>query len=581
MIDYVKKSIYLLSSDQKKSLPFLVLLFLGMSFLDLIGISLIGPYIAMVIDEPATSSFVSKMLDMFGLEDGKEVLLTKLGWSLVLIFLIKTVSAILINHKIISFGQDQQVFLRRTLMSSYQALPYVDYLRGNSSEYVYAMEQLAGRAQAVTIILLRIMSDSIVAILIICFLATQNLLALCLLVALLGISVFSYDKIFRVRMKIYGREANQAATEMVQSLNEGVEGLKEIRIFGKEHFFHKQVTKATRKLAYYQTNEMVIHTVPRFLMEFLMVCFIVILVVGTIYLNQSLQMLVPTLAMFGVAGLRLLPIANMLSGNVAVLRFHRDSIIRLFNELKRFENFELMYAEKRELNTHVFNSITLKNICFTYPNSTKNALSNISLSIGKGESVGFIGSSGSGKTTLINVLLGLLNPNSGSILVNNKNIDNFSGLWRSHVAYLPQQVFLVDNSIRRNIALGCEDDEIDDNKVIKAISKARLSEFFSQLPDGLDSRIGERGARLSGGEKQRIALARAFYFERDVIVLDEATSALDIDTESKIVDEIKMLKGEKTLIFIAHRHSTLEHCDKIYHIKSGKIVNQGKPHKVL
>jgi ABC-type multidrug transport system fused ATPase/permease subunit len=582
MLCYIREVLSLLAPDQRSRLPVLILFFIGLSFLDLLGIGLIGPYVAIVISDSAVEGGLGIIFDFLGLSKDKEVVLIFFGWSLVGIFFIKTALAIWMNRKIILFGQDQQVFLRSALMEVYQSLSYTDYLERNSSEYIYTIQKLAGDAQVVTIMCLRILCDSIVALVIVCLLAFQNIIALGLLVGFLGTAVIIYDRLFRDKMKTYGREYNLASTAMVQGINEGIEGLKEIRILGRESYFHNLVAKATKKIAYFQTQELVINTAPRFLMEFLMIMFIVTLILGTLYLGQSLQMLIPTIAMFGVAALRLLPIANMLSGSLANIRFQRDGISRLYNEVSKFGNSIKSNSKKTiPQSKRAFEKIVLDGISFRYPGISKDALKGISLEIQSGESIGLIGASGSGKTTLVDVLLGLLEPYEGDVLYNDNHIKGSLDEWRSHIAYLPQQVFLIDNTLRRNIALGCQDDDIDNNRVDEALRQARLSDFLKLLPLGLDTVLGERGVRLSGGQRQRVALARAFYHGRNILVMDESTSALDKETENEIVDEIRRLKGDKTMIVIAHRLSTVADCDRIYRLDSGKIVEQGPPKEIL
>ena len=582
MFNYIREVLSLVKPDQRSRLPKLVVLFVGLSFLDLLGIGLIGPYVAIVIDDRALDGGLGSVVDFFGIMRNKEDVLIFFGWALIIIFFIKSVMAIWINKKIISFGQEQQVFLRSTLMEAYQSLSYEKYLKRNSSEYIYSIEKLAGEAQVVTIMLLRILCDGIVALVIISLLAFQNIMAFCILISLLGITVIIYDRLFRDKMKTYGRELNVASTNMVQGINEGIEGFKEIRILGKESYFHGIVSKAAKKLAYVQTQELVVATAPRFLMELLMIIFIVMLILGTLYLGQNLQILIPTIAMFGVAAIRLLPIANMLSGNLVNIRFRRDAISRLSLELLKFGNAKKYKTEKLPLKSkQLFQKIELNNISFRYPDVLEDALKKISFEVYSGESIGLIGTSGSGKTTVIDVLLGLLEPYEGEILYNGKRIKESLDDWRSHIAYLPQQVFLIDNTLRRNIALGSEDDDIDNRRIYDSLRQARLTDLVQQLPLGLDTVLGERGVRLSGGQRQRVALARAFYNGRNILIMDEATSALDNETENEIVEEIRRLKGDKTMIVIAHRLTTVVDCDRIYRLESGQIVDQGPPEIIL
>jgi len=275
-----------------------------------------------------------------------------------------------------------------------------------------------------------------------------------------------------------------------------------------------------------------------------------------------------------------MPAVNILSSSLMQLRFSRDSISRLYQDVKNVQDITTakdVRVEKKE----IFESFSISNISFRYPNAKNDVLNQLSIDIHPGESIGFIGSSGSGKTTLIDVLLGLLKLKNGEIRYNGKLLDESLGSWRAHVAYLPQQTFLIDSPLRNNIALGIEDTKIDEELLKRSIKKARLSELVNQLPRGVDTILGERGIRISGGQRQRVALARAFYYERDVLVMDEATSALDNDTEREIVEEIQLLKGKNTIIVVAHRLTTVQYCDRIYRLENGRIVSSGKPQEML
>ena len=238
------------------------------------------------------------------------------------------------------------------------------------------------------------------------------------------------------------------------------------------------------------------------------------------------------------------------------------------------------YSEHKSL-LDPFKVLEITDLNFQYPNRSTNALKDINLVIKAGESIGFVGISGSGKTTLLDVLLGLIEPCSGSIKFNEVPLEESLPEWLSNTAYIPQMVFLMDDSLKKNIALGIDDEQVDMNRLHQAIEQAQLSDLVKQLPKGLDNIVGERGIRLSGGQRQRIALARAFYHGRNVLVMDEATSALDNKTEEEIVDQIRRLKGQITMIIIAHRHSTVKHCDKIYRLEQGKLVQEGSPQNVL
>jgi ATP-binding cassette, subfamily B, bacterial PglK len=576
MLKYLKEVLFILGGDRKK-LPLLFLFFLFLSLVDLLGLGLIGPYVSIIVDPDALDGSLGEIVQYFGLPSQKQELLTSIGVILLVVFVLKTTFAIFVNKKIIDFGQGQQVRLRKLLMSSFQSLSYVEYLKRNSSEYIYSIQQLSQQfGLSVLLPILRIISDSIVGIVILSFLAWQSFSALALLVSLLGLMVFIYDSLIKKNMKRYGENANKASTLMLQGVQEGLEGFKEIRILGKEKHFYKQVANSATEFSYYSIKSQLLAITPRYLLELSLIIFIVLLVSLTLISGGNFEALIPTVAMFGVAALRLLPSANLLSSGLVQLRFSRDAVSRLYSDVKSTSNTNFKLISDLSNSTQpTFKSLTLKSVSFSYPNTNKKVLDRISLEINPGESIGFIGTSGSGKTTLIDIILGLLNPQEGIIKLNDSLLKNSLNVWRSQLAYLPQQVFLLDNTLSQNIALGIDPDKINYDRLLSAINKAKLSGLVDELKDGVDTLIGERGMRLSGGQRQRIALARAFYHERDILVMDESTSALDSETEEEIVEEIKRLKGEKTLLVIAHRLTTLKHCDKIYELGNGKIIKSG------
>ena len=325
-----------------------------------------------------------------------------------------------------------------------------------------------------------------------------------------------------------------------------------------------------------------IQQAPRYLLEAVLVIFVVLLVLLTLNSGTSTEALLGTLGLFGVASIRLMPMFSQLAATLTTLRFQRDAVFRLNADLQQVQVLSQKYeATSRGNSAAPFVSLELQQIHYRYPNTKQPALQSLSLEIKAGESIGLVGPSGSGKTTLVDVLLGLLEPQFGKMEFNGRPLLENLEEWRSQVAYLPQQVFLIDNSLRCNVALGEEESEIDDARLREALRQARLTELVEQLPQGVNTILGERGVRLSGGQRQRVALARAFYHGRSVLVMDEATSALDNETEKEIVTEIQRLKGQKTMIVIAHRLTTVQHCDRIYRLEQGRIVEEGTPEQVL
>jgi ATP-binding cassette, subfamily B, bacterial PglK len=581
MTQYLAEIYKLLGADKKK-LPLIFFLFFFSSLLDIIGIGLMGPYIAAIVDPKISESFLINISDFTGITLSSEKFILYSSIFILLIFTLKTFILIFNNWFIIRFSVNQQIRLSSQLMEAFLKMPYEEYLLRNSSEYIHSVQVLTREySNAVIQSLLRLVCDGILVVAIISILAWTNLSALILLVLLLGFSVFFYDIFFRKKITLLGQKTNKTLTKMVQGINEGISGLKEIRVLGREEYFHSKVKYFAKNYGRLNALGQIITNSPRPLLELLIILFITSSICILILTNQDIASILPTIGVFAIAAIRLVPAANVITVSLIKLRNKRDSVKRLTTDV--FTHVATLNKNSLKknimLNTDGFKKLSIKNITYTYPNTNIKVINNLSLDINHGESIGIIGLSGSGKSTLIDILLGLLSPQHGKITYNDNQLNEELIEWRRHLAFIPQDIFLLDDTLKKNIALGVDD--INQKNLKIAIKKSRLEKLVKSLPKGLDTIIGERGMRLSGGQKQRIALARAFYHNKAVLILDEATSALDNETEQEIVDEIKLFKGEKTLVVVAHRLSTLMHCDKIYRIESGRIVEQGKPSEIL
>jgi ABC-type bacteriocin/lantibiotic exporter with double-glycine peptidase domain len=362
-------------------------------------------------------------------------------------------------------------------------------------------------------------------------------------------------------------------------LQESIDGMQEIRVLNKESFFHDKMLSHAKKYANASMSHTLISIFPRYLLELVIIIFVVLLVVIYTFLGNDSASLISTLGVFGVASIRLLPSANQIINGLVTIRHSRNSIHLLYSDLHS-KDVPSSTLERCQIEGE-FNQLELKGVGFSYPDSTNRTLSDISLKIGANESIGIVGASGSGKTTLIGIFLGMLKNDDGDIFINNNKVDLATSDWMSKIMYLPQQVFLINDTLKNNIALGQEEGEIDDDAVELAINNSNLDSFVSSLPDGINTILGERGARLSGGQKQRVAIARMFYFDRSIMIMDESTSALDQKMEGEIIKEINAMKGKITMIIIAHRLATLKHCDTIYRLENGRIVQHGSYKKVI
>jgi ATP-binding cassette, subfamily B, bacterial PglK len=583
MKQYLREILYLVGEDKRK-LPFILFIFLIQTLLELLGIGLVAPYISLVVDFENSIKAFSFVIDLFNLPSSRMDLLFITGALLIATFTLKTFIAYIVNKEIINFVQNKRLDLSEKLMRKYQALPYVEYTSRNSSEYIHRIQNLTYQySEQVLAPLMKLFSDGIIAISILAFLAYYNIYALLLLLFLLLIIIGSYDLATKRQAKENGILSNKHATSMLQYINEGIGGLKEVRILGKEEYFYQKFQKSAKSFAKTAKKVQLLAVLPRFLLEMVLIIFIVSIVLGSSISNAEPSLLLSTLGVFGVASIRLLPIANLVSSSIVSIRYARNSVSILFGDCQCAKTEETNSLSSTGARLKGFRKLSLSNISYKYPGSKVFSLKDITLDLKVGEVIGIIGQSGSGKTTLIDLILGLLHPSDGLIKVDSEELNNNSVLkkWRNQIAYLPQKVFLTDSTLRNNIALGVNDDEIDEIKIHASLKQAALTKVVGLLPDGIETYMGENGVRISGGQAQRVALARAFYHGRSILVMDESTSALDNSTEKEIIQEMSNLKGKVTMIVIAHRLTTLQYCDRIYELQEGKIVNIGTYKEVI
>jgi ATP-binding cassette, subfamily B, bacterial PglK len=582
---YIHKVGIIIEGGKKKLLP-LIMLFLLSSLLDVVGIGLVAPYIALLVNSGSEIPVVAiDVLDFFYISSVGYThadFTIAVGWALIIVFIAKAIVAIFVNYKILSFCFNQGLSLRSYLMKSYQNMKYEDYLKRNSSEYIRNINLAANFSHGILQSILRLVSEGIVVIAIFIFLAYKEPYVILTLLILLILLFLAYDYFFKRKVDLYGKISNNMLNLMLKGVYEGIEGMKEIKILGKSEYFYNIVNRASRTYAKVGLKSSIIAKSPRYLIELFLVTFIVMLVFISYYLELNNENLLPMLSMFGLASIRLTPSINQIVSSVSKIRFGKDTVRQLYNDVSIAKDSGRENSiVKYEIKAPNFESVVLKNVSFSYKGHQKKHLHGINLQINQGDSIGIIGGSGAGKSTLINIIAGLIDPTQGSISYNSIDIRNNIINYASMLAYIPQQVFLIDDTVISNIALGVERSNIDKQRIEDAVKKSKLEEFIQELPMGLDTIIGEKGTKISGGQRQRVALARAFYHDRDILIMDESTSSLDEEIEKQIIDEIKQLKGEKTLIIVAHRMGTIKHCDRIYRLDKGTIVDFGSFEEVV
>jgi ABC-type multidrug transport system fused ATPase/permease subunit len=486
-MNLIKEILYLLDTDKNK-LPWIVLLFLAFSIIDVIGVGLMAPYISSIINpEIIQNEYLQGIMSVIGVSWTYNNLIILLSLSVIFIFIIKSIAGIFIFKLILNFAYNQQIRLRSKLMRIYQSLPYIRYVERNSSEYVYAIQNLVSTFTGKIVILgLKTASDIIVSIAIISVLAWKDFNLLLLLLTLVLFVGITYDRLIRIKIQISGKHANIASTKLVKTVNEGIAGMKELRILGKAEHFEDVVLQQSIEYAENMKRSEILTNIPRYLIESVMIFFLALTVIVELILKGDLIGLVPTLAMFVVASLKLVPAANSISSAIVQFRFNRNTIsllyqdIKEFNEFNEFNELEIIGSSSEEINQ--FNELNINSVSFQYPNANEQVIKSVSLNIKKGETIGLIGQSGSGKTTLIDIIIGLISPQEGSIFVNGRSIDEFIKGWQSMIAYLPQQVLILDDTVKNNIALGIIESEIDEDRLHDAIYRSRLSKVIEKLP---------------------------------------------------------------------------------------------------
>ncbi|MDJ0798492.1 MAG: ABC transporter ATP-binding protein [Calothrix sp. MO_167.B12] len=598
MIKYFSKVWYILKGS-RKNLPWLSLTFVLSSLLEAIGIGLIGPFLSLASNPESINKIpiLNWVYMQFNLQSTSEFI-PILGLIIAAFFCIKSVLYFLAKKYIIQFSFTLQAKLSSRLLSTYLAVPYTFFLRKNTATLIKNMTSEAMRINhfCVQPILGAIANMTVVCILLLLLAQTDLILLVMILAIMLPTFLLFYT--FKNKFKIWGQALSESNQEIIRIVNHGLGSFKETRVIGCEAYFHNQMEQQVQKFSTASTRFHSSNILPRILIETCLLIFVVLFIsISQIFFQHNIQDITAVMAVFAVASMRLIPAASQTVQAMGQLQNSSYSVDKIYLDLKEIENKEITKSVKflsdsnagglnrdqlSKSHTIAFeNQIELSNVVYYYPGSTEPSLDNISLNLQKGQSIAFIGKSGAGKTTLVDVILGLLYPENGDIRVDNVSIYEDIRSWQNLIGYIPQSIFLMDESIEKNIAFGVPDYLIDGERLHQAIKAAQLEELVKELPDGIKTLVGERGVRLSGGQRQRIGIARALYHEREILVLDEATSALDNETEQLVSEAIKSLAGTKTLIIIAHRLSTVEHCNCVYMLEKGRVVQSGSYQEVV
>jgi ATP-binding cassette, subfamily B, bacterial PglK len=379
--------------------------------------------------------------------------------------------------------------------------------------------------------------------------------------------------------KAYGEDEQRQRTRMNKIVLESISGIKEIKVLGRESSFVDQYRFSAMRTAVAQRYRYILLELPRPLMEIIAVFTMLFISLILLVMGRTAGTFVPVLALFGTATVRLLPALRIIVSAYTDIRYNMHAIDPVYDDLNLLEQTADKQPKTEDAavpDPYPFTSrIMFEDVTYQYPRGHHDAIRHIHLTIPKGAMIGLVGPSGAGKTTLVDILLGLLEPQKGRVTVDNQNIFEDINRWRMNLGYIPQFIHLSDDTICKNVAFGVPDDQIDELRLKQAVRSAQLEAFVGELPEGLDTVVGEKGVRLSGGQRQRIGIARALYSNPQVLIMDEATSALDNITEQFVIDALENLRSDRTIVIIAHRLTTVRNCDMIYLVDEGSILAQG------
>ena len=575
-----KKVMRLLDAKQKRQMVGIVFMMLIGGVLESLGIALIVPIMKVVVSpekvqESKYLSFIYNGLNLTSTTQLAAIIMV----ALILVFVVKNIFLYFLNVVQLRFVYTNQFATSRRMMINFMQRPYEYYLNADTSVIQRNITSDVNNMYGLILSSLQLISEVIVFTCLVAFLVSTDAemtlsIALLLVVVLLVIKYF----IKPVMVKA-GQENQDYYSGLYKWIDESVTGIKEIKIANKENYFINGYADCGAGYVNAVQKYNLYNSTPRLLIETIAIAGMIGYMLVVMARGTDLTDLVPQLTVLAAAASRLLPSANRINNYLTSIAYFEPFLMNVSDNLQsEIHDGNISYnsddyRKKSQIEKlPVTKSILMKDITYKYPGTDKLILDKADMEVPVGKSVGIVGTSGAGKTTIVDVMLGLLKPESGKILADGVDVMEHYPEWLKNIGYIPQTIFMIDSTIRKNVAFGYPDEEIDDARVWNALKEASLDEFVRSLPEGLDTKIGERGIRLSGGQKQRIGIARALFEDPEVLVLDEATSALDNETEAAIMESINNLHGKKTLVIIAHRLQTIEKCDMVYSIKDGKAV---------
>jgi len=573
--DILNKLNYIFNASQKRRMVLLmVCIFIGAS-LELLGVSLIMPLIQListpeVVTENGVLSTIYNALNMKSVS-GFFIFLVIV---IIVLYFLKNLYLSVLYYFQYSFIYNNQLKVAGRLIDCYLKKPYTYHLDHNTSDMIRNIMLDTDRLFQLILSFLNVMSEILLSLLLVIYLLVSDPLMSCTVAGLLLICMAAFRILTKKKVHSYGKMNQEYDGRMHQAINQALGAVKDIKILHRERYFVDSFVSCGNKKMTALINTNFFGTIPKYIIETITVAAIMLVLIYKLMTGTDLNTLLPVLASFAVAAFKLLPSVGKVSNYLNNITFLKPSIDLIYHDLKETEDMENVVIEDPDdgaRHSAEPSEIRVEKLFYRYPKTDNDVLKGVSFNVTLGTSIGLIGESGAGKSTLADVILGILYPGDGRVMYGSMNVHEYPLKWAKKLAYIPQAIYLADESIRKNVAFGIDDKEIDEDKVWEALDEAQLSSFVRSLPEGLDTEVGERGVRLSGGQRQRIGIARALYGNPEILVLDEATSALDSETETAVMEAIERLHGKKTLIIIAHRLTTIKNCEYIYRVEAGNV----------
>ncbi len=572
---------YIFDRKQKIQLVFLgIMIFIG-GFLETLGVGAMIPVVNVLLMPEAVQEYIEKydflkrLCAMLHVEDVGQIT-TALLIGLMAIYVLKNLYILLLTYLQNSFITQNRNRMISRVMAEFLNRPYEKYLGADIPTVFRITDSDIPHTFSLMLAMLQLASEVVVTFLIFLVLLWQSVAMTLFVIAIFGIMTLFIVRILKPRMNRIGAKNQELQSRIAKWRIQATYGLKDVKVLNREEFFIRNYYETGKTGADVARNYAVLNNLPRLLIETVFIVSVLSFI--AIYINGggNVASIMTTIAAFGVAAMRVLPSVNRINTYITEIAYTEPSLNFVYENLQEGMKTDAMLAERRA-NSQVEklkleDKIELDHISFHYPDSDKYIFRDAHMVVPRGKSVGIIGASGAGKSTIVDVLLGLLQVQEGEITCDGINIFKNYESWLAQVGYIPQSIYLIDESIRDNIAFGIDADRIDDKRIWEVLEEAQLKEFVEELPQGLDTTIGDRGVRLSGGQRQRIGIARALYNDPEILVFDEATSALDNETEAAVMEAVNSFHGKKTMIIIAHRLNTIEKCDIIYKVENGKLV---------